>query len=135
MAALSLLGSLGGGLHSSRLSKCVCGGGPDPRGAWAAQNPDLQQLLQMWRAGRVSLLAVVLNHVLSSVSTKLGAGAPGCRASCLCCTQTAGVAICSLSMFMAACPAPDACSMLSSVEHMCTVAIQLAKNPMALCPA
>lgn len=54
-----------------------------------AQNPDLQQLLQMWRAGRVSLLAVVLNYVLSSVSTKLGAGAPGCRALCLCCTRTA----------------------------------------------
>ena len=36
----------------------------------------------MWRAGRVSLLAVVLNYVLSSVSTKLGAGAPGCRAAC-----------------------------------------------------
>ena len=39
-----------------------------------AQNPDLQQLLQMWRAGRVSLLAVVLNYVLSSVAAKLGAG-------------------------------------------------------------
>ncbi|KAK9821609.1 hypothetical protein WJX81_006916 [Elliptochloris bilobata] len=37
------------------------------------QSLDLRQLLHLWRAGRISLLAVVLQYVMSSVSTKLGA--------------------------------------------------------------
>lgn len=92
------------------------------------QNPDLQQLLQMWRAGRVSLLAVVLNYVLSSVSTKLGAGAPPCRASCLCCTQSAKCLSCLLppvlgSLLSAVCESYNC----ACVEHVCSVAKLLTK--------
>lgn len=82
--------------------------GPNQRGTQTAQNPDLQQLLQMWRAGRVSLLAVVLNYVLSSVSTKLGAGTHSCCASCFILSSST---IHSLSNAGEACLALYACSM------------------------
>ena len=80
---------------------------------WAAQNPELQQLLQMWRAGRVSLLAVVLNYVLSSVSTKLGAGAPGSSALCLCCTQTSS---CGFLLTLIACGSLSICVCMSHIN-------------------
>ena len=104
-----------GSLRCSRLWD-LCVEGPDRRGVRAAQNPDLQQLLQMWRAGRVSLLAVVLNYVLSSVSTKLGAGAHRCillpkhksskmfcAAHTITCLGAACLALCACFTLQAAC--------------------------------